>query len=120
MAILQEENILSILKGKDVLDKAKTCTSKIVAFIFPAIEVIVKSPYLQDRKRLPILVLVIFPTRELSSQVVVEANFLFKFHANIGVEVVSGGTKLPREKKWLQTNPCQILVATLGRLWDHI
>ena len=45
---------------------------------------------------------------------------MFKFHANIGVQVVSGGTKLPREQKWLQTNPCQILVTTPGRLWDHI
>ena len=40
----------------------------IVALLFPSIEVIVKSPVLQDHKRPPILVLVIFPTRELASQ----------------------------------------------------
>ena len=45
---------------------------------------------------------------------------MLKFHANIGAQVVTGATKLPGEKKWLQTNPCQILVATPGRLWDYI
>ena len=49
MNIVQEATLPSILKGKDdVLDKAKTCTEKTVAFMFPAIEVIVKSPFLQD------------------------------------------------------------------------
>ena len=79
-----------------------------------------KSPFLQDHKRLPILVLVICPTMELASQVVVQANVLFKYHENIVVQVVSEGTKLPRKHKWLQKNSFQILVATPGRLWYHI
>ena len=79
-----------------------------------------KSQFLQGHKRSPILVIVICPTTELASQVVVQANVLFKYHENIVVQVVSEGTKLPREHKWLQKNPCQILVATPGRLWYHI
>ena len=79
-----------------------------------------KLPFLQDHKRLPILVVVICPTMELASQVVVHTNVSFKYHENIVVQVVNEGTKLPREHKWLQTNPCKILVATLGRLWYHI
>jgi len=121
MTIVQEATLPSILKGKDVLAKAKTGTGKTVAFLLPSIEVIVKSPpVLQDQKRPPILVLVVCPTRELASQAAVEANTLLKFHANIGVQVVTRGTKLPGEQKRLQTNPCQILVATPGRLRDHI
>ena len=57
MTIVQEAALPSILKGKYVLAKAKTCTGKIVAFMFPAIEVIVKSPFLQDHKRSFILVI---------------------------------------------------------------
>lgn len=121
MTIVQEATLPSILKGKDVLAKAKTGTGKTVAFLLPAIEVIVKSPpVLRDEKSPPILVLVICPTRELASQAAAEANVLLKFHANIGVQVVTGGTNLPKEQKRLQTNPCQILVATPGRLRDHI
>lgn len=121
MTIVQEATLPSILKGKDVLAKAKTGTGKTVAFLLPAIEVIVKSPpVLRDQKRPPILVLVVCPTRELASQAAAEADTLLKFHASIGVQVVIGGTRLPGEQKRLQTNPCQILVATPGRLRDHI
>lgn len=121
MTIVQEATLPSILKGKDVLAKAKTGTGKTIAFLLPAIEVIVKSPPVhRDQKRPPILVLVVCPTRELASQAAAEADTLLKFHANIGVQVVTGGTRLPGEQKRLQTNPCQILVATPGRLRDHI
>eukprot|EP01018_Ginkgo_biloba_P004452 Gb_09254 [translate_table: standard] len=121
MTIVQEVTLPTTLKGKDVLAKAKTGTGKTVAFLLPAIEVIVKSPPVgRDQKGSPILVLIICPTRELASQAAAEADTLLKYHVNIGVQVVIGGTKLPTEQKRLQANPCQILVATPGRLRDHI
>ncbi|GLJ36945.1 hypothetical protein SUGI_0747240 [Cryptomeria japonica] len=121
MTIVQEATLPSILKGKDVLAKAKTGTGKTVAFLLPAIEVILKSPPIsRDERRPPIFVLVICPTRELAGQAAAEAESLLKYHANIGVQVVIGGTKLPAEQKRLQANPCQMLVATPGRLQDHI
>lgn len=64
--------------------------------------------------------LVICPTRELACQAAAEANKLLKFHPSIGVQVVIGGTRLTLEQKRMQANPCQILVATPGRLRDHI
>ncbi|XP_030965459.1 DEAD-box ATP-dependent RNA helicase 31-like [Quercus lobata] len=121
MTVVQEATLPVILKGKDVLAKARTGTGKTVAFLLPSIEVVVKSPPIgHDQKWPPILVLVICPTRELASQAAAEANILLKYHPSIGVQVVIGGTRLALEQKRMQANPCQILVATPGRLRDHI
>ncbi|KAF7826172.1 DEAD-box ATP-dependent RNA helicase 31-like [Senna tora] len=121
MTVVQEATLPVILQGKDVLAKAKTGTGKTVAFLLPSIEVVVKSPPTdRDHKRPPILVLVICPTRELASQAAAEATKLLKYHPSIGVQVVIGGTRLALEQKRMQANPCQILVATPGRLRDHI
>ncbi|KAL9430315.1 hypothetical protein AB3S75_025658 [Citrus x aurantiifolia] len=121
MTIVQEATLPVILKGKDVLAKAKTGTGKTVAFLLPSIEVVIKSPPVdRDQKRPPILVLVICPTRELATQAATEASTLLKYHPSIGVQVVIGGTRLALEQKRMQANPCQILVATPGRLRDHI
>ncbi|KAI9081132.1 hypothetical protein K1719_036891 [Acacia pycnantha] len=49
-----------------------------------------------------------------------EATKLLKYHPSIGVQAVIGGTRLAMEQKRMQANPCQILVATPGRLKDHI
>ncbi|XP_024012633.1 DEAD-box ATP-dependent RNA helicase 26 [Eutrema salsugineum] len=121
MTVVQEATLPIILKGKDVLAKAKTGTGKTVAFLLPSIEAVIKSPPAsRDNRQPPIIVLVVCPTRELASQAAAEANTLLKYHPSIGVQVVIGGTKLPTEQRRMQTNPCQILVATPGRLKDHI
>ncbi|KAK4266984.1 hypothetical protein QN277_023834 [Acacia crassicarpa] len=121
MTVVQEATLPVILRGKDVLAKAKTGTGKTVAFLLPSIEVVAKSPpFDRDLKRPPILVLVICPTRELANQAAAEATKLLKYHPSIGVQAVIGGTRLALEQKRMQANPCQILVATPGRLKDHI
>lgn len=121
MTVVQAATLPIILKGKDVLAKAKTGTGKTVAFLLPSIEVVVKSPPLdRDQKRPPILVLVVCPTRELATQAATEAKALLKYHAAIGVQVVIGGVRIALEQKSMQANLCQILVATPGRLKDHI
>ncbi|KAH6786099.1 hypothetical protein C2S51_038554 [Perilla frutescens var. frutescens] len=121
MTMVQEATLPVVLKGKDVLAKAKTGTGKTVAFLLPAIEIVANlPPVARDQKRPSIFVLVICPTRELASQAASEANKLLKYHPSIGVQVVIGGTRLTLEQKRIQANPCQILVATPGRLKDHI
>ncbi|KAK1425259.1 hypothetical protein QVD17_20607 [Tagetes erecta] len=107
MTVVQEATLPVILKGKDMLAKARTGTGKTLQFC-------------RDQKRPPIQVLVICPTRELASQSAMEANKLIKYHHSIGVQVVIGGTRLGLEQKRMQASPCQILVATPGRLKDHI
>uniref|UniRef100_A0A0E0LC65 protein-serine/threonine phosphatase n=1 Tax=Oryza punctata TaxID=4537 RepID=A0A0E0LC65_ORYPU len=121
MTAVQEATLPIILKGKDVLAKAKTGTGKTVAFLLPAIEVVSKLPPIdRDQKRTPISVVVVCPTRELADQAAAEANKLLKFHPSIGVQLVIGGTRMALEQKRMHTNPCQILVATPGRLKDHM
>ncbi|TYI00082.1 hypothetical protein ES332_A11G109500v1 [Gossypium tomentosum] len=121
MTVVQEATLPVILKGKDVLAKAKTGTGKTVAFLLPSIEIVSKLPPVDhDVKRPPIHVLVICPTRELAIQAASEAKKLLKYHPSVGVQVVIGGTRLALEQKNLQAKPCQILVATPGRLRDHL
>lgn len=121
MTVVQEATLPFILEGKDVMAKAKTGTGKTVAFLLPSIEVVLKSPPAgRDQKLPPILVLVICPTRELANQAATEAKTLVKYHPSVDVQVVMGGTRLAVEQKRMQANPCQILVATPGRLRDHL
>lgn len=121
MTVVQEATLPVILEGKDVLAKAKTGTGKTVAFLLPSIETVSQFPPVdRNQRKPPINVLVVCPTRELATQAATEANKLLKYHPSIGVQVVIGGTRLTQEQKRLQANPCQFLVATPGRLIDHI
>lgn len=112
---VQEATLPVILQGKDVLAKAKTGTGKTVAFLLPAIELLSKLP-----RSTSINLLVMLPTRELANQVAVEARKLLKYHSTLDVQVVIGGTRLPQEQRSMKSSPCQILVATPGRLIDHL
>uniref|UniRef100_A0ACD5VJ97 Uncharacterized protein n=1 Tax=Avena sativa TaxID=4498 RepID=A0ACD5VJ97_AVESA len=121
MTQVQEATLPVILQGKDVLAKAKTGTGKTVAFLLPAIEVLSElSSSQRSQLRSSINLLVMCPTRELANQVAVEAKKLLKYHRSLGVQVVIGGTRITQEQRNLQANPCQILVATPGRLKDHL
>ncbi|KAE8778399.1 DEAD-box ATP-dependent RNA helicase 25 [Hordeum vulgare] len=121
MTQVQEATLPVILQGKDVLAKAKTGTGKTVAFLLPAIEVLSKLPSSQrSHLRSSVNLLVMCPTRELANQVAVEAKKLLKYHRLLGVQVVIGGTRITLEQRNMQANPCQILVATPGRLKDHL
>ncbi|KAG8706464.1 hypothetical protein FRC09_002393, partial [Ceratobasidium sp. 395] len=115
---VQAKTLGHILAGKDVLARAKTGTGKTLAFLTPAIETLRRS------RQQPTLgkasVLVISPTRELAQQIGKEAEMLTK-GMPYGVEVITGGgPKVPGESKRLQNSRMDILIATPGRLVDHI
>nr|XP_043607245.1 probable DEAD-box ATP-dependent RNA helicase 48 [Erigeron canadensis] len=123
MTKVQDATISTCLEGKDVLVKAKTGTGKSAAFLLPAIEAVLKASNSNVAKRLrvpPICVLILCPTRELASQIAAQANVLLKFHEGIGVQTLVGGTRFKVDQKRLETEPCQIIIATPGRLLDHI
>ncbi|KAG0447782.1 hypothetical protein HPP92_028148 [Vanilla planifolia] len=121
MTIVQEAALPIFLEGKDVLVKAKTGTGKSLAFLLPAIEAVVRASSVNSIHRVPpILVLVISPTRELAIQLAAEATVLLKYHNGVGVQTLIGGTRFKLDQKRLEENPCQIIVATPGRLLDHI
>jgi ATP-dependent RNA helicase DeaD len=65
------------------------------------------------------LAVVVTPTRELAMQVRDELRWLFADLAGVRVEAVTGGTDIQRERTMLRRAPT-VLVATPGRLLDHI
>ncbi|CAM0943340.1 unnamed protein product [Alopecurus aequalis] len=119
--VVQEAALPIVLEGKDVLVKAKTGTGKSVAFLLPAVESVLKAMKSNTNNRVsPVYALVLCPTRELAVQVAAEANVLVKHHHGVGVQSLIGGTRFKLDQRMLESDPCQILVATPGRLLDHI
>ncbi|KAH7342103.1 P-loop containing nucleoside triphosphate hydrolase protein [Rhizoctonia solani] len=115
---VQAKTMGHILAGKDVLARAKTGTGKTLAFLIPAIETLRRVG--QGSTPGVASVLVISPTRELAQQIGQEAQMLVK-GMPYGVEViVGGGPKVSSESNRLLKSRMDILVATPGRLVDHI
>eukprot|EP00250_Pteridium_aquilinum_P011562 c20152_g1_i1 orf=674-2290(-) len=117
MTVVQEATFPIILQGQEVMAKARTGTGKTIAFLLPAIELILKESKASMNQ---ILALIVCPTRELAQQILAEAKLLLTFHKNLKAQVVYGGTNIRREQTELNKTPRQILVATPGRLVDHI
>jgi ATP-dependent RNA helicase DeaD len=107
---IQQEAIPLMLRGIDVIGQAHTGTGKTAAFALPILNKI--------NRRGPIQSLILVPTRELAVQVTTEIN---KFAKYTGVRTVSiyGGQNIGIQHDQLRKG-VQILVATPGRLIDHI
>ncbi len=108
---IQELAIPLAIKGKDLIGQAQTGTGKTAAFGIPIIEKC--SP-----EQNSIQGLVITPTRELAVQVAEEINTLGQFK-KIRALPIYGGQDIQRQIKALKNKP-QIIVATPGRLMDHM
>ncbi|KAL9350006.1 hypothetical protein Peur_057261 [Populus x canadensis] len=121
MTRVQEATLSVCLEGKDAMVKAKTGTGKSAAFLLPAIEAVLKATSSNDKPQVsPIYALILCPTRELASQIAAEANAMLKYHDGIGVLTLVGGTRFKDDQRRLESDPYQIIVATPGRLLDHI
>lgn len=108
---IQEKSIKDILNGKDIIAEAQTGTGKTLAFLLPIFENI--KPNSKD-----IECLIITPTRELALQITEEAEKL-KQGKDIGVLAMYGGKDIGSQLNKLKGN-IQIIIATPGRLLDHI
>ncbi|KAJ0300922.1 hypothetical protein COL5a_010697 [Colletotrichum fioriniae] len=103
-------------KRGDCLVQAKTGTGKTIAFLLPAIQTLIAN----NRGRgAGISLLVISPTRELAMQIAKEAEALLQRLKQYRVCIAIGGTNKDREEKQI-LNGCDILIATPGRLIDHM
>ena len=103
-----------LAKRIDCLAQAKTGTGKTIAFLLPAIQTL-----LNKSNRSGVSLLVISPTRELAMQIAKEATALLKNHPRYKVCVAIGGTNKFTEQNKIRGG-CDILVATPGRLNDHM
>lgn len=111
---IQAEAIPQILMGKDVIAKAPTGSGKTAAFAIPILEKLDLNP---ENKNIQAVILC--PTRELTIQVQKEFEKLTKYQDHINVVSVYGGQQIDRQLTALKKKP-QIIVATPGRLMDHI
>ncbi|KPM41451.1 hypothetical protein AK830_g5059 [Neonectria ditissima] len=100
----------------DCLVQAKTGTGKTIAFLLPAIQTMINQRRGNDAG---ISLLVISPTRELAMQIAKEATNLLQRMPKFRVRIAIGGTNKDREEKQI-LGGCDILVATPGRLIDHM
>ncbi len=112
MTEVQEKAIPVMMAGKDVTAKAPTGTGKTCAFGIPLIERI-------DRTKKQTQAVVLAPTRELAQQIAEELGELAHFLPEIKIACVYGGANIQRQAEKLQKG-CQIVVATPGRLLDHM
>jgi len=111
---IQAQAIPAVLKGRDVLGGAQTGTGKTAAFALPVLHKLSESG---KRVRHP-RSLVITPTRELADQVCTSFR---TYGGNLKLNTVKifGGVKINPQISSLK-NGADIVVATPGRLLDHI
>jgi ATP-dependent RNA helicase DeaD len=107
---IQEKAIPIILQGNDVIGQAHTGTGKTAAYSLP---ILMK---MKNARSAQALVLV--PTRELAIQVAKEMNKLAKY-TETKVAAIYGGQNMRNQIIRLERG-VHIIVATPGRLMDHI
>ena len=113
---IQEQAIPIILKKKDVLAGAQTGTGKTAGFTLPMLELLIRAKH-QTKKHM-VKALILTPTRELALQVH-ESVELYAKHTPYKASVIFGGVKINPQIVALR-NGVDIVVATPGRLLDHI
>ncbi len=111
---VQAKSIPILLNGEDIIGSAKTGSGKSLAFLIPAAEVLLKNMNSEG-----IQVLVLSPTRELAMQLFNVAKDLLRDNGTI-CSIVIGGGKRKQESDALKSGNVKLLVATPGRLLDHM
>ncbi len=112
---IQAQAIPVVIAGGDLMASAQTGTGKTAAFMLPALNLLATPHELKSRGP---RILVLTPTRELAAQVNEAARKYGKFLRARTVSIV-GGMPYPLQNKLL-SQPLDILVATPGRLLDHM
>ncbi|XP_073993621.1 probable ATP-dependent RNA helicase pitchoune [Rhodnius prolixus] len=115
MTEIQSRAIPPLLEGRDLIGAAKTGSGKTLAFLIPAIELMVKIGFTY---RNGTGCIILSPTRELSMQTFGVLQEIMKYHRHT-YGLVMGGSSREAEAKKL-SNGVNILVATPGRLLDHL
>lgn len=116
MMEIQAKAIPHVLEGKDLAGAAKTGSGKTLAFMIPAVELLAK---LNWNKTMGTGAFVLAPTRELAIQIKGVGQTVAQFHRNLRVGMVIGGASRGSEAQMLKLG-CAIVVATPGRLSDHL
>jgi ATP-dependent RNA helicase RhlE len=113
---IQSDAIPVVLSGRDMVGIAQTGTGKTAAFALPILNRLAAHPRQIERKSCRVLVL--SPTRELSSQIL-DSFRTYGRHLRLSSALVIGGVPMGRQVRELM-NGIDILVATPGRLLDLV
>ncbi len=119
MTPIQAQAIPVVVQGRDVMGAAQTGTGKTAAFSLPLLHRLLKHENASTSPaRHPVRALVLLPTRELADQVAQQVK-LFAQHTQLRSAVVFGGVDMKPQTAELKAG-VEVLVATPGRLLDHI
>jgi ATP-dependent RNA helicase RhlE len=113
---IQAQAIPGVMAGRDLQGIAQTGTGKTAAFALPILHRLAAEKRQPERKGARVLVL--SPTRELASQIG-ESFRTYGKHMGVTVAVIFGGVKYGAQHKAM-ANGVDVLVATPGRLLDHL
>ena len=109
---IQTEAIAPLLKGRDMIGQAQTGSGKTLAYALPMLQRV--EPHSRE-----IQGLVLVPTRELAVQVAGEFERLAK-HLPSRTMPIYGGSSMRMQIEQLRRGYAKIVVATPGRLLDHL
>jgi superfamily II DNA/RNA helicase len=112
---VQEKAMPLVMAGRDVMASAQTGTGKTAGFVLPALQLLSQT----ERPRTPATprILVLTPTRELADQIYMASRTYGKY-MSVRVACILGG--MPYREQFRQLAQCDIVVATPGRLLDHL
>ena len=116
---IQAQAIPVVLAGRDLLGAAQTGTGKTAGFALPLLQKLVeKANTSHSPARHPVRALIVTPTRELAAQVEESVRTYGKY-THLKSALVYGGVGMQPQVDALRRG-VDILVATPGRLLDHV
>ena len=119
---VQVQAIPAVLSGADLLAGAQTGTGKTAGFVLPLLQLLsqrpAKPPHGGSTRTAPVRALILTPTRELAAQVEESVREYGKY-VKLTSMVMFGGVNIKPQIERLRAR-VDILVATPGRLLDHV
>jgi ATP-dependent RNA helicase RhlB len=114
---IQALSLPPALSGRDVAGQAQTGTGKTCAFLVAAMNRLLTTPALAERRSEDPRALVIAPTRELAIQIEKDARDIGR-HTGLRLALIYGGVDYDKQRQLLKDG-CDIIIATPGRLLDY-
>ncbi|NYT43613.1 DEAD/DEAH box helicase [Alcaligenaceae bacterium] len=116
---IQAEAMPLVMDGRDVMGAAQTGTGKTAAFTLPILHRLMQYANTSaSPARHPVRALILTPTRELADQVS-DSVITYSKSTPLRSTVVFGGVDIGPQREALRRG-CEVLIATPGRLLDHV